>query len=114
MLVLHTSDRAFVYWRLPVVSETLRLRSLTVRPGPNGLLASEEDHRLPVPTGGFWLPRFERGTEVRAALGELSGDGFTPLLVARVVSEELEGNFEPPGVTADAELEAGARRAAGL
>jgi hypothetical protein len=77
-------------------------------------VAAEEDHRLPVVAGGFWLPRFEPGTEVRAALGELSSDGFTPLLVARVVSDEPDASFEPPGVTADAELESAARVAAGL
>jgi hypothetical protein len=99
---------------LPSVSESLRLRSVTVQPSVSGPRVAEEDFPVPVAAGGFWLARFERGTEVRAALGELSSDGFTPVTVARVVSDEPDTSFEPPGVTADAELEAAARVAAGL
>jgi hypothetical protein len=114
LLVLHAYDRAFVYWRLPVVSDTLRLRSLIVRPSATGPVAAEEDHPVSASVGGFWLPRFTPGTEVRAALGELTGDGFSPLSVARVLSDEEAGSFEPPGLASDSELEAAARAAARL
>jgi hypothetical protein len=114
LLVLHAYDRAFVYWRLPAVSDTLRLRSLIVRPTASGPEAAEQDHTVPVSAGGFWLPRFAPGTEVRAALGEVTAEGFTPLSVARVLSDEEEGSFEPPGLPTDSELEAAARAAARL
>jgi hypothetical protein len=114
LLVLHAADRAFVYWQLPVLSDSLRLRSVTVRPSAHGATIEEEDHRLTRPVGGFWLPRLAPGTEVRAALGELRHDGFAPVTVARVVDSSNDVAFEPPGASSDAALEAAARGAAGL
>jgi hypothetical protein len=114
LLVLHAADRAFVYWRLSALSDSLRLRSVTVRPAAHGATIEEEDHRLTRPVGGFWLPRLAPGTEVRAALGELHHDGFAPVTVARVVDSSNDIAFEPPGASSDAELEAAARSAAGL
>jgi hypothetical protein len=114
LLVLHAADRAFVYWQLPVLSDSLRLRSVTVRPTAHGATVEEEDHRLTRPVGGFWLPRLAPGTEVRAALGELHHDGFAPVTVARVVDSSNDVAFEPPFASSDAALEAAARSAAGL
>jgi hypothetical protein len=114
LLVLHAADRAFVYWQLPVLSDSLRLRSVTVRPAAHGATIEEEDHRLTRPVGGFWLPRLAPGTEVRAALGELHHDGFAPVTVARVVDSSNDVAFEPPFASSDAAFEAAARSAAGL
>ena len=117
-MVLQTSDRAFVYWQLPALSDSLCLRSVTVSPSSNGTAMAEEDHTLSRPVGGFWLSRFAPGSEVRAAIGEVSGDGFCPLLVARVLASGGDSDdtpaFDPPGSAADAELETAARSAAGL
>ena len=113
-LVLHTLDRAFVYWRLPELNERLRLRSIAVRPSDQGPVVDEQDYALPVAVGGMWLSRMTPGTEVRAAVGEVSADGFTPLTVARVLAADDTPGFEPPGATADADLESAARLAAGL
>jgi hypothetical protein len=114
LLVLHTLDRAFIYWRLPRLTSALRLRSIAVRPAEQGPVIDEQDYALPVPVGGVWLARMTPGTEVRAAVGEVSGDGFTPVTVARVLAADDTPGFEPPGVSHDAELEAAARVAAGL
>lgn len=113
LLVLQTLDRAFLYWRLPSQPAGLCLRSIAVSPSPQGALIDEQDFALTLPVGGVWLSRFEPGTEVRAAVGELSNGSFAPLVVARVVYEEA-ALFEPPGFSADAELETAARAAAGL
>jgi hypothetical protein len=113
-VVLQTADRAFVYWRLPAVSPALLLRSVTVRPADPGPSVEERDYPLPLATGGFWLSRLAPGSEVRAALGELSPHGFTPLAVARVLDGGDSAAFEPLGVEIDAELETAARNAAGL
>jgi hypothetical protein len=112
--VLQTLDRAFVYWRLPELSEGLRLRSIAVRPSEQGPVVDEQDYVLPVAVGGVWLARMTPGTEVRAAVGDISGDGFTPVTVARVLAADDSPGFEPPGIAADAELETAARLAAGL
>lgn len=114
VLVLRARDRAFVYWRLPAVSGALRLRSVTVSPSSAGSAIAEEDFALPRPTGGFWLSRVTPSAELRAALGELTSDGFSPLFVARVVDSDEIAGFEPPGSVVDAELETAARLAAGL
>ncbi len=113
VLVLQTENRAFLYWRLPAVSDSLRLRGVTVRPSLEGPEVEEQDHRLTLAVGGFWLSRHAAGTEVRAAIGELSTNGFSPLAVARVLGTS-DPEFEPPGVEADHELEVAARSAAGL
>jgi hypothetical protein len=47
-------------------------------------------------------------------VGDVSGDGFTPVTVARVLADDDSPGFEPPGIAADAELENAARLAAGL
>ncbi|MES1187947.1 MAG: tetratricopeptide repeat protein [Myxococcales bacterium] len=114
LVVLQTADRAFVYWRLPALSPALLLRSVTVRPEHQGPTVEEHDYRLSLATGGFWLSRMAPGSEVRAAVGELSPDGFTPLVVARVLDGGDSPAFEPLGVDIDAELETAARNAAGL
>jgi hypothetical protein len=116
LLILQTADRAFVYWRLPAVSDSLRLRSVTVSPAEQGPRVQEVDYPLSRAVGGFWLARSGPGTEVRAAVGEVSADGFSPLTVARVIGDADSDTpaFEAPGVEADAELEAAARVAAGL
>jgi hypothetical protein len=114
LVVLQTADRAFVYWRLPVLSPALLLRSVTVRPESQGPTVEEHDYRLSLASGGFWLSRMAPGSEVRAAVGELSPDGFTPLVVARVLDGGDSPAFEPLGVDIDAELETAARNAAGL
>jgi hypothetical protein len=113
LVVLQTEGRAFIYWRLPQLSEALRLRSVSVRPSLEGPLVEEQDHVLALPVGGFWLSRYAPGTEVRAAVGELSNGGFSPLAVARVLGAGAPA-FEAPGVGADEELESAARSAAGL
>jgi Tetratricopeptide repeat len=114
LVVLQTSDRAFVYWRLPAVSPSLLLRSVTVRPEHQGASVEECDYPLPLATGGFWLSRLAPGSEVRAAVGELSPHGFTPLAVARVLDGSDGAAFEPLGVEIEADLETAARNAAGL
>lgn len=114
LLVLQTLDRAFVYWRLPELTSELRLRSIAVRPSEQGPVVDEQDYPLPVAVGGVWLGRMTPGTEVRAAVGEVSGDGFSPVTVARVLTADDSPGFEPPGIAADAELESAARLAAGL
>jgi hypothetical protein len=121
VLVLHSNDRTFVYWRLPAITDNWRVRSVAVVPDRQGATVEEEDHRVSVLVGGFWLRRFPPGTEVRAALGELTRDGFVPVAVARVVPTSESAGYEPPGVGTDAdaaveaaELEAAARDAAGL
>ena len=114
LLVLQTANRAFVYWRLPSLSESLRLRAVTVSPQEHGLRVSEQDHALPCEVGGFWLSRFAPGSEVRAAVGELSNEGFSPFAVARVLDSEAEVAFDPLSPVVDAELETAARIAAGL
>jgi hypothetical protein len=117
VLVLHSNGRAFVYWRLPALGDALRVRSVAVLPDEQGATVEEEDHRLGLAVGGFWLRRFPPGTEVRAALGELTRDGFVPLTVARVVPGAENVGFEPPGASAASDheaLEAAARSAAGL
>jgi hypothetical protein len=114
VVVLQTSDRAFVYWRLPALSPALLLRSVTVCPEPNGPSIEEHDYPLPLATGGFWLSRLAPGCEVRAAVGELSPHGFSPLAVARVLDGGDAAAFEPLGTEIDAELETAARNAAGL
>ncbi len=113
LLVLQVGDRAFVYWRLPSVSSGLRLRSVAVSPTPEGPLVDEQDFPLTLAVGGVWLSRFTPGTEVRAAVGEVTDGSFAPLVVARVINDEA-ATFEPPGMSADSELEAAARVAAGL
>lgn len=114
LLVLHTSNRAFVYWRLPAVSDALRLRAVTVSPRQGGLSVDEQDHPIFGAVGGFWLSRFTPGSEVRAVVGELSSDGFSPLAVARVFDSAADLSFDPLGGEPDPELEAAARVAAGL
>ncbi len=114
LLVLQTSDRAFVYWRLPALSDSLRLRAVTVSPTPEGPRVAEQDLPLTAAVGGFWLSRFTPGTEVRAAVGELSKEGFSPVAVARVFDAASELAFDPLGIEADPELETAARTAAGL
>jgi hypothetical protein len=114
LLVLQTADRAFVYWRLPSLSPALRLRSVTVSPSKQGPAIEEADYPLPFAVGGFWLSRTALGSEVRAALGEISSDGFSPLTVARVLDETELAAFDAPGIAADSELETAARAAAGL
>jgi hypothetical protein len=114
LLVLHTSNRAFVYWRLPSCSDALRLRAVTVSPQQNGLSVDEQDHPIFGAVGGFWLSRFSPGSEVRAVVGELSSEGFSPLAVARVFDSAAELSFDPLGGEPDPELEAAARVAAGL
>lgn len=114
VVVLQTSDRAFVYWRLPSVSPALLLRSVTVRPDHQGPNVEERDYVLPLATGGFWLSRFAPGSEVRAAVGEQSPHGFTPLAVARVLDGGESAAFEPLGAEIDPALETAARIAAGL
>jgi hypothetical protein len=114
LLVLHTSNRAFVYWRLPSFSDALRLRAVTVSPQQNGLSVDEQEHPIFGAVGGFWLSRFSPGSEVRAVVGELSSDGFSPLAVARVFDSAADLSFDPLGGEPDPELEAAARVAAGL
>ncbi|HEX2876723.1 MAG TPA: hypothetical protein VHP33_35975 [Polyangiaceae bacterium] len=114
LLVLHTSNRAFVYWRLPSFSDALRLRAVTVSPQQNGLSIDEQEHPILGAVGGFWLSRFSPGSEVRAVVGELSSDGFSPLAVARVFDSAADLSFDPLGGEPDPELEAAARVAAGL
>ena len=114
LLVLQTTDRAFVYWRLPALSPSLLLRCVTVCPEPQGPSVDERDYPLPLATGGFWLSRFAPGTEVRVAVGELSQHGFAPLAVAHVLDGGESAAFEPLGAEMDAELETAARSAAGL
>jgi len=111
LLVLYTAGRVFVYWRVPTVSDRLRLRRVSVKPLPEGPEVVEEDFAITLHVGGIWLPRDAAATEVRAAVGELAGDVFSPLTVARVVGGS---GFDPPGIDADPELEAEARLAAGL
>jgi hypothetical protein len=113
LVVLQTEGRAFVYWRLPELSDSLRLRSVSVRPSLEGPVVDEQDHVLGLPVGGFWLSRHAPGTEVRAVVGELSSEGFSPIAVARVLGAGVAA-FEAPGIAADAELENAARCAAGL
>ena len=113
VVVLQTEGRAFVYWRLASLSSSLRLRSVTVQPSLQGPSVEEQDYALTLPVGGFWLPRTAPGTEVRAAVGELSSAGFAPLTVARVVGASAPA-FEPLGIQIDRELESAARSAAGL
>jgi hypothetical protein len=91
----------------------LCLRSIAVSPSPQGALVDEQDFQLAASVGGIWLSRFSPGTEVRAAVGEVTNGTFAPLAVARVVYEDV-AMFEPPGISADAELETAARAAAGL
>jgi hypothetical protein len=114
VVVLQALDRAFVYWRLPQVTPGSRLRSIAVRPSLQGPQVDEHDYPLPVAVGGVWLSRVAPGTEVRAAVGEVSGDGFVPSTVARVLALDETPGFEPPGSPADADLETAARLAAGL
>lgn len=114
LLVLQTTDRAFVYWRLPSLSPSLLLRCVTVCPEPQGPSVDERDYPLPLATGGFWLSRFAPGTEVRVAVGELSQHGFAPLAVAHVLDGGESAAFVPLGAEMDAELETAARSAAGL
>jgi len=113
LVVLQTEGRAFVYWRLPELSDSLRLRSVSVRPSLEGPVVDEQDHVLGLPVGGFWLSRHAPGTEVRAVVGELSSEGFSPIAVARVLGAGAAA-FEAPGIAADAELESAARSASGL
>jgi hypothetical protein len=112
LVVLRTHDRAFVYWRVPAVSESLRLRSIAVRPTLEGAVIDEQDYAPPLPVGGVWLPRVTPGTEVRAALGDVTPDGFSPLAVARVIATDDALGFEALGIEVDSELEAAARAAA--
>lgn len=114
VVVVRTGSRAFVYWRLPALSPSLRLRTVTVSPSAQGMAVEEADHALPISTGGFWLSRMAPGAEVRVAVGDLSDQGFAPLTVARVVAGRASTEFEPPGVQIDPEFEAAARSAAGL
>ena len=114
LLVLQTANRAFVYWRLPSLSDSLRLRAVTVSPQEQGLSVSEQDHGIAREVGGFWLSRFAPGSEVRAAIGELSNEGFSPLAVARVLDSDAEVAFDPLSPAVDPELETAARIAAGL
>ena len=114
LLVLHTTNRAFVYWRLPAFSDALRLRAVTVSPQENGLSVDEQDHPIFNAIGGFWLSRFSPGSEVRAVVGELSSDGFSPVAVARVFDSSADLSFDPLGGAPDPDLEAAARAAAGL
>jgi hypothetical protein len=114
LVVLQTANRAFVYWRLPSLSDSLRLRAVTVSPQEQGPSVSEQDHDIPREVGGFWLSRFTPGSEVRAAVGELSNEGFSPVVVARVLDSDAEVAFEPLSPAADHELETAARIAAGL
>ena len=51
---------------------------------------------------------------MRAAVGEVSSDGFTPVAVARVFDADSAVSFDPLGIAADPDLEAAARIAAGL
>jgi len=112
--VLQTVNRAFVYWRLPSISDSLRLRAVTVSPREQGPAVAEQDHPIAREVGGFWLSRFTPGSEVRAAVGELSRDGFSPVAVARVLDSDAEVTFDPLTPVADHELEMAARIAAGL
>jgi hypothetical protein len=96
------------------VSPALLLRSVTVSPEHHGASIEERDYPVPLPVGGFWLSRTVLGSEVRAAVGELSHEGFSPVAVARVIDSEAEVAFDPLGIPADPELEAAARIAAGL
>jgi hypothetical protein len=114
LLVLQTANRAFVYWRLPSISDSLRLRAVTVSPQAQGASIAEQDHPIVRQVGGFWLSRFTPGSEVRAAVGELSHEGFSPVAVARVLDSDAEVAFDPLGLEADSELEVAARIAAGL
>jgi hypothetical protein len=114
LLVLHTSNRAFVYWRLPSFSDSLRLRAVTVSPRQDGLSVEEQEHPIFGAVGGFWLSRFSPGSEVRAVVGEVSSDGFSPLAVARVFDSSADLAFDPLDGEPDPELEAAARAAAGL
>ncbi|RYZ01151.1 MAG: hypothetical protein EOO73_36435 [Myxococcales bacterium] len=113
VLVLQLDGRAFVYWRVPHLSAALRLRTVTVRPSLEGPSVVQEDLPLAMHVGGVWLPRSGPGTEVRAAVGDVSSAGFDVLTVARVVRSGV-ASFEPPGLTADPELEVAAEHAAGL
>jgi hypothetical protein len=113
VLVLRTDDRAFIYWRLPEVAIGMRLRSVTVSPSSEGPSIKEADFVLPLPVGGFWLPELPPGTEIRAALGELSEHSFSPFAVAPVLESDA-ASFEPPGFGHEPELELAARAAAGL
>lgn len=113
LVIVQASGRAFVYWRVPLLSDALRVRTVTVRPDMWGGTVDEQDYPLALAVGGFWLPRLAAGVEVRAALGELTSDGFVPLTVARVLAADEPG-FEPLGVAVDHGLEAAARDAAGL
>jgi hypothetical protein len=113
LLVLQRDGRAFVYWRVPHLSEALRLRTVTVRPSLSGPAITEEDYPLSMHVGGIWLPRSAAGTEVRAAVGDVSSAGFDVLAVARVV-RGITASFEVPGVAVDPELEEAAEQAAGL
>jgi hypothetical protein len=113
VLVLRTDDRAFIYWRLPEVAIGVRLRSVTVSPSTEGPNVKEADFVLPLPVGGFWLPAMPPGTEIRAALGELSEHSFSPFAVAPVLESDAAA-YEPPGFGHEPELELAARAAAGL
>lgn len=114
LLVLQTSNRPFVYWRLPAFSDALRLRVVTVSPHQNGLAVDEQDHPIFQAVGGFWLSRYTPGSEVRAVVGELSSDGFSPVAVARVFDSSADLSFDPLGGAPDPDLETAARIAAGL
>jgi hypothetical protein len=113
LLVLELEGRAFVYWRVPHLSDALRLRTVQVRPALQGPSVVEEDYPLGMHVGGIWLSRTSPGTELRAAVGDVSSRGFAPLTVARVVRGGAAA-FEPPGIASDPELEEAARQAAGL
>jgi hypothetical protein len=113
VLVLQFEGRSFVYWRVPHLSDALRLRAVSVRPTSDGAQITEEDFPVPEHVGGIWLSRSAPGTEVRAAVGDLSAAGFAPFSVARVVSSDLTA-FEPFGFVPDPELDEAARLAAGL
>jgi hypothetical protein len=113
LLVLQVDGRAFVYWRVPHLSGALRLRTVAVQPSSAPVTAVEEDYAVGEHVGGIWLSRQTRGAEVRAAVGDVTSDGFDVLTVARVLRGDT-AVFEPPGALVDPELEDAARQAAGL
>ncbi len=113
LLVLQLDGRAFVYWRVPHLSEALRLRTATVRPSLLEPQVVEQDFPLDRHVGGIWLSRSGEGTEVRAAVGDVSSAGFDVLTVAHVVRSG-QSSFDPPGFVLDPELEEAAHLAAGL
>jgi hypothetical protein len=113
LVVLQLEGRAFVYWRVPHLTDALRLRTVSVSRSHERVTAVEEDYPLDRHVGGVWLSRESRGAEVRAAVGDVSSVGFEVLTVARVQRGGATV-FEPPGVLPDAELEEAARLAAGL